>query len=93
MNITNETNNDGDSIIEYFGSDLLDALMELEQDYGKLLIVEGLQLLAKCDSENEEFCMEFRAEEAWLALELEEVLANYRKRCSKERKLMGAIEV
>jgi hypothetical protein len=61
-------------IIEDDGAEFFTTLTELVSDHGKIPVIEALQYMAQLDSEAEDICSACREEEAFLALELTQLL-------------------
>jgi hypothetical protein len=71
--LTNEVD-DGEGV-EFFTK-----LSELVSDHGKLQVLDALQYMAELDSEDAESCPACQAEEAWLSLELKQLLIKWERR-------------
>jgi hypothetical protein len=55
----------------------LSTLLDLADDYSMLELIEILQLIAECDSQEKDACDNCREQSAWISLQLQEVLAKY----------------
>jgi hypothetical protein len=56
------------------------TVMDLEQEYGTAAILCVLQEIAEEDSRNQEYCADYRAEAAFLAFELTQLLTRLARR-------------
>lgn len=61
------------------------SIMELTTDYSHGEILEELRFLAAADAQNEEYCSEYRGQQAWIAIELAQLLTKYHRRCQEEK--------
>ena len=67
-------------IIEDDGAEFFTTLTELVSDHGKIQVIEALQYMAQLDSEAEDICAACREEEAFLAIELTQLLLKWERR-------------
>jgi hypothetical protein len=56
------------------------TIVDLAEDYSKLERIDAIQLLADLDSERDDSCANCREQDAWISLQLQEVLAKYERR-------------
>jgi hypothetical protein len=56
------------------------TIVDLADDFGNFDLLQSLQLLAKLESEDKEYCSEYREEQAWLALELTQLIIKWERR-------------
>ena len=67
-------------IIDDDGVEFFTTLTELVSDHGKIQVIEALQYMAQLDSEAEDICVACREEEAFLALELAQLILKWQRR-------------
>jgi hypothetical protein len=69
-----------DATIDDDRAEFFTKLSELVSDYGKPQVLEALQYMAQLDSEVENSCPACREDEAFLALELKQLLIKWQRR-------------
>jgi hypothetical protein len=56
------------------------TVADLASDFGKLDLLQCLQLLSELYAEDGEYCHEYREEQAWLSLEIAQLILKWQRR-------------
>jgi hypothetical protein len=77
-------------IIDNDGAEFFTTLTELVSDHGKIQVIEALQYMAQLDSEAEDICAACREEEAFLALELAQLILKWQRKSQPPLRIVNS---